>query len=92
MTNLALSCPGCNLAKGGRTMGLDRSGKVQSLFNPRDFDPGLLGWHLHFILDRKNGLIIARTSIGEATVRTLRMNNPNRLIARRIQIRVGLIG
>ncbi len=41
MSNLALSCPGCNLAKGGRTTGLGG----QPLFNPRDYEPWLLGWH-----------------------------------------------
>jgi 5-methylcytosine-specific restriction endonuclease McrA len=39
MSNLALSCPGCNLAKGDRTARTDRSRKLQPLFNPRNFDP-----------------------------------------------------
>ena len=52
MSNLAFSCPGCNLAKGDRTSGEDRSGNVQPLFNPRNFEPWLLGWHLHFVLNR----------------------------------------
>lgn len=91
MSNLALGCPGCNLAKGHRTTGLDRSGNVQSLFNPRDFEPWLLGWHLHFVLDRNSGMILPRTDTGEATIDMLRMNDANRVFARRLQIQAGLI-
>ena len=58
MSNLALSCPGCNLAKGERTSGRDRAHHVQRLFNPRDYEPWLLGWHLHFALDRTSGIIV----------------------------------
>lgn len=91
MSNLALSCPGCNLAKAERTRGKDRSGRVQWLFSPRDFEPWLLGWHLHFVLDRESGLILPRTPTGEATIVTLNMNGPNRMFARGLQIRAGLI-
>jgi hypothetical protein len=92
MSNLALSCPGCNLAKAERTAGEDEGGQIQPLYNPRDFDPSLLGWHLHFVLDRESGLIIPRTSIGEATVATLNMNDMLRVFARNLQVRAGLIG
>ncbi len=91
MCNLALSCPGCNLAKGERTTGEDRAHQVQRLFNPREYEPWLLGWHLHFALDRKSGVILPRTPCGEATVLTLRMNNPQRVFARRLQLQAGLI-
>ena len=57
MSNLALSCPGCNLAKADRTTGQNQSGKTHPLINPRDYQPFLLGWHLHFTLDRDSGLI-----------------------------------
>ena len=92
MSNLALSCPGCNMAKADRTTGKDQSGKTQPLFNPRDYKPVLLGWHLHFILERDSGLILPRTPVGEATVRTLRINDPARVFARKLQIQAGLIG
>src|SRR5438067_9239326 len=69
MSNLALSCPGCNLAKAERTSAEDEGGRMQPLFNPRHYQPPLLGWHLHFILDRESGMIAARTSVGEATIR-----------------------
>src|SRR5262249_32824470 len=75
LANLVLSCPGCNLAKADRTVGADDDGNLQSLFNPREYEPWLLGWHLHFVLDRESGIIVPRTEIGEATVRCLRMND-----------------
>ncbi len=91
MANLALSCPGCNLAKADRTTGQDDNGQTQPLFNPRDYEPSLLGWHLHFALDWESGMILLRTPVGEATVRTLRMNAPRRVFARRLQIVAGVI-
>src|SRR5262245_6947121 len=57
MGNLVLSCPGCNLAKADRILGRDESGDEQPLFNPRDYEPWLLGWYLHFELERTSGLI-----------------------------------
>lgn len=53
LSNLALSCPGCNLAKADRISGFDNSGREQLLYNPRQFEPALLGWHLHFVLERE---------------------------------------
>ena len=91
LNNLALSCPGCNLAKGDRATGEDSSGKTQTLFNPRDYEPWLLGWHLHFALENASGMIIPRTEVGEATVNTLHVNDSLRLFARRLQISVGLL-
>jgi hypothetical protein len=92
MTNLALSCPGCNLAKADRTEGKDDSGQLRPLFNPRDYEPSLLGWHLHFVLDRESGMIVARTPVGEATITTFGMNEPLRVFARKLQLTAGLIG
>ena len=37
LDNLALSCPGCNLGKGGRLGAKDRHGSEQPFFNPRAF-------------------------------------------------------
>jgi hypothetical protein len=91
MNNLALSCPGCNLAKAERTTGIDRSGRIQPLFNPRDYESWLLGWHLHFVLDRNSGIIAPRTPTAEATVVTLQVNSARRVFARMLQIQVGLI-
>ncbi|MBI1830878.1 MAG: HNH endonuclease [Planctomycetes bacterium] len=91
MANLVLSCPGCNLAKADRINGEDQSGHVQPLFNPRDYEPWVLGWHLHFILDLECGIIVPRTVTGEATAKTLRVNDPRRVFARKLQITAGLI-
>ena len=92
MSNLALGCPGYNLAQADRTLGEDDSGQTRPLFNPRDYEPALLGWHLHFILDRESGMISPRTPVGEATINTLRMNDPLRVFARKLQISAGLFG
>lgn len=92
LPNLALSCPGCNLAKAERTAGRDETGQRQLLFNPRDYEPWLLGWHLHFVLDRGSGLIVPHTTVGKETVETLRMNAELRQFARKLQIQIGLIG
>jgi hypothetical protein len=42
-------------------------------------------------LDRESGVILARTPVGEATVRALRINAPLRVFARKLQIAAGLI-
>lgn len=91
MVNLALSCPGCNLAKADRIFGLDSSGAERELFNPRHYEPWLLGWHLHFALERETGRIVALTLVGEATLNTLNMNGARRSFARKLQIAAGLI-
>jgi len=91
LSNLALSCPGCNLAKAGQTLGKDDSGRVRPLFNPRHFEPWLLGWHLHFALDGESGFIVPRTPAGEATVNTLNVNDALRVFARKLQVFAGLI-
>lgn len=92
LTNLALSCPGCNLAKGDRRVGIDENGFEQPLFNPRHYESWLLGWHLHFEMVRQSGAIVPRTSTGETTVATLDVNSAKRLFARKVQISIGLIG
>jgi hypothetical protein len=91
LSNLALGCPGCNLAKSHRLRGLDASGIERELFNPRAYEPWLLGWHLHFALERVTGRIVPLTPTGEATVRTLNMNSRARAFARKLQIAAGLI-
>jgi hypothetical protein len=79
------------LGEGRNLTGTDENGETQRLFNPREFEPWLLGWHLHFELDRKSGLIVPRSPCGEATVRTLRMNDSLRVFARKLQVEAGLI-
>jgi HNH endonuclease len=91
LSNLALSCPSCNMAKAKRIRGKDVSGAEHDLFNPRAYEPWLLGWHLHFTLDHQTGRIMGRTQVGEATVLTLKVNSPSRAFARKLQIQAGLI-
>ena len=91
LSNLALSCPGCNLSKAGRTIGYDRQGRSTEIFNPREYEPSQLGWHLHFSLDRETGVIAARSSVGEATIDALNINASNRVFARKLQVEAGLI-
>ena len=91
LANLAYSCPGCNFAKAERLVAPDRQGRPQRIYNPRSFEPALLGWHAHFILDRTSGLIVARSVMAEATIDALSMNDPSRVYARMLQIRAGLI-
>ncbi len=67
--NLALSCVYCNGFKGTNMAGIDpNTGRGEFLFNPR-VDP----WSLHFAWNGPR--IVGLTAIGNATVRTLRMNN-----------------
>jgi hypothetical protein len=80
------------LGKGDRTTGIDGSGKLQLPFNPRDFQPPLLGWHANFVLDRDSGIVLPRTAIAEATIATLGINDAKRVPARKFQIDAGLIG
>jgi len=91
LSNLALSCPGCNLAKSSRIVGIDESSTRLAIFNPRAYEPWLLGWHLHFVLDRDTGRVLPLTPMGEVTIRTLKMNDQHRAFARQLQIQVGLI-
>jgi len=46
---------------------------------------------MHFVLDRKSGVILPRTLRGEATVLTLCVNDRQRVFARRLQLQAGLI-
>jgi len=71
--NLALACPGCNLAKSSRTKVPDPStGDSVPLFHPRIED-----WSDHF--EWNDRVVAGRTSIGRATVAALDLNHPRRL-------------
>ena len=77
LANLALSCERCNRAKGT---------DVGSLASPnqtfvRLFNPRIDSWPMQFRLD--GGRIEPLTAIGEATVRLLRFNAPDRVLQRR---------
>jgi len=83
-TNLALSCERCNRAKGtdvGSVVGQER--KFVRLFNPRTDV-----WRDHFRLEQ--ALIQSRTEIGEATVRLMRLNAPDRVLQRKALQEIGV--
>ena len=76
--NLAYACPHCNTNKGSDLVTVvDSYDDLVRLYNPRT-----QVWNHHFrALD---GEIIAETRIGQATINLLRMNQPDRLIIRRL--------
>jgi hypothetical protein len=81
--NLAYACFDCNRAKGSDIATIDpESGALTALFSPRT-----QAWSDHF---RFNGPVIdARTAVGRATVRLLRMNLPVRVAIRQSLMRAG---
>lgn len=73
----------CNNGKGSNLSGIDPvSGRVVRLFNPRR-----QRWGTHF--DLEGAIIVGRTPTGRASVRVLRMNEPERVDLR---LRLGIIG
>ncbi|WP_343226919.1 HNH endonuclease signature motif containing protein [Luteolibacter flavescens] len=83
LENLALACIHCSLRKGARTSAIDqKTGKVVPLFHPRrDW------WSRNFRWSGKQ--IIGRTSTGRATVDALDLNNPDHLVIRGFEERLG---
>ncbi|MGB7160036.1 MAG: HNH endonuclease signature motif containing protein [Tepidisphaeraceae bacterium] len=79
LENLAWACPGCNLHKSDRIDARDpQTGQVIPLFNPRADQ-----WPEHFDWNRYE--IIALTPIGRATLRTLQMNAPRKILIRQAE-------
>lgn len=76
--NLALACPHCNQHKGSDlTTILESYEDIIALFNPRKEE-----WTEHF--DIQNGEILPKTRIGKATIKLLKLNQPDLLISRQI--------
>ncbi len=92
LDNLALSCSGCNLAKGPPT-GMKIAGNAveTAFFNPRNYSPSTLGWHLHFNLDRESGIIYPISDRGIATIQGPDMNSDLRVRARQWQWEAGVL-
>jgi hypothetical protein len=84
LDNLAWACPGCNLHKSDRVeVRVAETGELVRLFNPR-----LDRWNEHFAW---HGYVIrGLTSIGRATVETLRLNDERRLRIREAEEWFGL--
>lgn len=71
--NLALACPDCNFHKGPNLTTLDLlSRELVILFHPRNDR-----WEDHF--EYHGALIVGRTRVGDATIRLLQMNTPDRI-------------
>lgn len=86
LTNLALSCSTCNLAKGAATSGSDpATGAVGPLFNPRRDR-----WEEHFAWAADGVTLVAKTAVGAATIARLNMNQPAQTRARPLWRRLGL--
>jgi hypothetical protein len=81
--NLALSCLRCNVAKGtdpGAIIG--RPPRLVRLYHPR-----LDIWSEHFQLSPNRSRIVALSDIGEATVRLLNLNAPDRILLRKALVK-----
>jgi hypothetical protein len=77
LSNLALSCPHCNLHKGPNLAGVDPdTGLVSLLFHPRQHL-----WDEHFV--QVGRLIEGRTPIGRTTIWVLAMNTDEQARVRR---------
>jgi hypothetical protein len=79
LENLAWACPGCNLRKSDRVDALDPdTGRRAALFNPR-----VQRWSEHFRWDGHR--VVALTPTGRATVATLELNHPRRMLIRQAE-------
>jgi hypothetical protein len=84
LENLALSCSRCNRNKGSDLSTiLQDKGPPIPLYNPRtDF------WTDHF--EVKSGEICPKSEVGEATIKILNFNTPERVLGRQLLIQAGL--
>jgi HNH endonuclease len=81
--NLALACVFCNQAKGADIGSIDQdTSQFVRFFNPR-----LDRWNDHFEL--RGAVITSRTLIGEATMKILGFNRPERVLERETLIKLG---
>lgn len=80
--NLALACALCNNQKGSDLATIDlETEKIVPLFNPRKDT-----WTDHFQLSEAE--IVGISTVGQATVRLLRLNEPDRVLFRRLLIEI----
>lgn len=83
--NLAYACPLCNFNKGSDIATfLDNPTIIFRFFNPRTDN-----WQDHFYAEN-TGLLVAKTPIGEATIKILNLNHPDSIIERSEMIRFGI--
>lgn len=87
LENLAYACFDCNKQKGPNIASLDpQTGALAQLFNPRTQK-----WNDHFRLS-DDGTIPGLTPEGRATVRLLKLNDPERVQDRYRLIELGTLG
>ncbi len=84
LANLAFACPHCNQNKGSdvATFIDDKGQDTVRFYNPRTDD-----WYAHFEI--VNGLILPISLIGNATVKMLELNQPDRVIFRQALVESG---
>ena len=83
-SNLAFSCPLCNINKGSDIATfVDNPDELVRFFNPRTDK-----WHDHFYAE-KTGFLVAKTPIGAATIKIFNFNHPDSIIERHEMIRFG---
>ena len=84
-SNLALACLRCNRNKGPNLGSLDPiTNQLTAFFNPR-----IHIWHEHFAFAQ--GSITALTPEARVTVKILRLNDPERIVERRILFSAGIM-
>lgn len=83
--NLAFACPHCNQNKGSDIATFLDENNEQTI---RFFNPRKDLWHDHF--EANLGQILPKTAIGEATIRILDFNQPERLIFRQALMATGV--
>jgi HNH endonuclease len=81
--NLAYACPHCNQHKGSDLVTfIDSYDDIVMLYNPRKQK-----WEEHF--ETNLGEIIAKTKIGKATIKLLKMNDIDLIILRNMLSEIG---
>ena len=84
--NLAYACPICNINKGS-----DIATVLSDITLPvRFYNPRIDIWVEHFKV-HSTGLLISKSSIGEATIKILELNQTDSIIERTKMLRLGLI-
>lgn len=84
LSNLALSCQGCNNRKYTSVKAVDPvSGETVPLYNPRQDE-----WSDHFVWNEDYTLIIGITPTGRATTIKLQLNREGVVNLRRLLVRV----
>lgn len=87
LSNRALACASCNLAKADKTSAIDpNTGNEVILFHPREHP-----WEDHFRWDTEQYTLNGITEIGRATVVALNMNSDLRIDARKLWFAAGLL-